>query len=1627
MCQRPDEPTASSSTTHPAARPGRHNGDGEPTQRTRGTTFLKASLLAALLVLVELWSIHPSSRPAQAAQPPATRRAGGSIYPDSSLEAEAFLRSADSHARDGQYAEAVTLYLKVMDQYGGALGKIPRDSRPNAADPAAADPAAESTLYVDLRSYCQRRIAAMPPEGRAIYRAKVEGLIEPRYQEARRRRDEAELRRIATEAFASSRGDDALDLAGDLAFRSGRFAEALECYRQLVSDRTDQTKIEPGLVHPDPDIDLARVAAKKLLCRAALGYPLEPADLERYRATYPEARGNLFNREGLYADVLASAIAEDRWSLSGVEESRWPTFAGAPNRSTMAREAIEVGEGSYQWRVKLAPVLAPTGGDSVNQFNRFNRFGGPDPNANAKPTLAYHPIILGDLVLVGDESKVWAYPLDGGDASPAKPEGAPSAPVDPAPVEGQVTHRWMAEHRFGGVTAPLAQGLPGPPPRFTLTAHGGRLFARLGPSTSYSVGYRTRLQPSAVVAFDLSREGKKLWIKDARQIPLTNQEGGRGGLAAFEGTPVADDYGVYVALTEGGSGPMSQIHVACLDPATGEPKWTRFLFQSNLGDDPEAFMMRGGRAMMGNFGLAAANPGHRLLSLEAGTLYYQTNLGAVAAIDASDGRIRWLATYPRATGAAGTAAGEARDLNPAVVADGRVFVAPRDSDALFAFDALTGRLLWKTDPNTPINDIAHLLGVASGHLVATGNHVYLFDAATGRLTRRWPENPAGLTGQGRGLLAGNRVYWPTQSQIHVLSITTGLRDQPPIELAKMFQTGGGNLAVGDGFLAVAQQDALVLYCQNRRVIQRYRQILAERPADPAACYRLAQALEREGQTDEARAFYRQTIAAAGSSDLIDGRPLAEEARDRLYRLAMRLGEARSSAGAFAEAAEWFEEARTEAHKPQDRLTALFRLADVHNAGNRPEDAVTALQTALADPQLRDLQVNLEGGRIVRADALVVRRLQDLIKTHGPEVYARSNQVAQALVERGRRDRDPRLLERVEREFPVAQALPEALLSLARLREAADQPSEAALAYKRLLDLADAIDPPLRAQALWGLGQAYQAQRLWVSARDVYRRIEREFATVVLTDPDRAQATPDAAQVTLGQLVSRALQAPEFRGVADFDPDRRPDWPLQRVWERAWRADWAADSSPREGDEMSALPYPLVTVGRLSSRRTPRLLLTQGRQVRAVDPADGSIIWSARLDGRAEWSGSLPDRIVVATRNRVWAFDPLNGQTAWVWPAPPDPLDAENPAADPSVVGNESVNPFRPNVGIPGLPAGDDDPDRRLSPLEQFRVLGDRVLVLRGNSELVALEGANGRPVWSYLHARGRLHNRFLAHASSSWLDRPQEDGSLEARGFVLLQIRQPNAIVALDAATGRLLAEMEQAADAALWERDPIFLGGGKVGVVADRRTIQVFDLERRGPLWSRAVSNTLPNLSPPLLVGDASALVVLINGRILDRLDPLTGERLWAEPVPLGEENLGERPDAILIRDNAILTVNQGLLQSHRISDGGLNWKKRLHGAEEGWNLAPLDQGVAVYPDPQRVAARRFVGDFLPITLHRLDDGRLLQRLVFPTAETQALVIRFEADGLTVATNQAGWFLAAGRSSPAAPSPPPVEREDRR
>ena len=1472
------------------------------------------SVVAACLFLLTI--------PARAQGP---NRASTKFYPDFSDTADALLRNAASHARDRQWQEAVEIYQRVIDQFGDKVAKLPKD------DPAS-DPSGDSILYVDLRQFCQRRLAALPPEARTIYRSRVDSQAERWYRQGAGQRDRSLLRRVVEQAFCSSWGDDALDLLGDLAFQDGRFGEALMMYRQIVPEHPDD---HPGFLHPDPSVELARVSAKKLLCLAAIGDPPPDASaLEAFAKAYPTASGTLAGRKGPYLETLKQALAADHLSPPAQTDGRWPTFAGSPLRTKVVPGSVDVG--SLQWQVDLAPIPPSRG------FPNHRRGGFAATPLPADRLLAYHPIVLGDQVVVCDENEVIAYNLSD------RPSGSPGLAAnaikevwrhvgDPDPSTPQATRQ--------------ASSIP----RYTLTAFGDRIYARLGATGGASLGGRfSRGSQSAIVALDRSAEGKSLWRRPAMDVSLPKRPEGFNGNTGFEGSPLADAHGVYVAMTDRKE--MTSTYVVCLDADTGATRWVRYLGAAPSDGNNLPFMGMGmGMGMGGNGSTELA---HRLLTLDGPTIYYQTNLGAVVSLNAETGAIHWVATYPRLERNEEGQAHE-RDLNPAVVHDGLVIVAPDDATSIYAYDAVSGRLVWKTDPIPDDVKLAHLLGVAKGRLIATGDRVLLFDVKTGKRVGCWPDGGHAYEGYGRGILAGDRIYWPTKTEIHILDQATGLRTDPPIKLQEApFNTTGGNLAVGDGYLIIAQAEKLVVFCQNSRLIQRYRDEIARAPDQAPNYFRLARAAEATGQDELALESLETAARKSRPSETIDGLLLADVTRDNQYRLLMKLGRRAVGGQDWSRASQRFESASALARTDRERLAALLLLAEVQLDRGDPRAAVVTLQALLLEDRLRSLSVDAEDGhRTVRANLLIADRLATIVRAHGRALYADFDREARDLLKRGRAEQAPRLLEEVGRSYPVAESVPEALLALGELSESTHRPAEAAHAFKRLLTSASTDSQ--RARALWGLARAYESQRLWVPARDTYLEALSRFGDIRFEE--------FGIETRVSTLVTERLAHEPFDRLMGDRSEPSVPIPLVRQWDRI----------------LAGTVRPLGAEGVPPSTEASRIFLVQGTSILPVDPSSGTPPWSADLGGTPVWVGYLADKIIAATESRLLALSLDKGTVQWQYDL--GPSETSRRGANPFL--KPGTEPLNPNA----------DGEANAVHFQGFRIVGGRVFCLRGERELLAFDGDTGLPDWTFSPASGTINPKL-------WIG-PRR---------IVLQVRGPNAVLVLETDSGRRRAEFAQPKSEE-WPRPPLPIDEERVALVADRQTVVLFDLRRGTESWVFRASRELPKIGPPRLLGDMERLLVIQDATDLIRLDVATGKKMWSRP--LGTDEVGERPQAMTFDGDRFYWVSEQDLSSVSLADGSLVWHHHLTGPKGNWSIALTERCVLAHPALKRGHAEGEFGG-LPLVFRRRETGELVQRLLFAVDAAEAAV-RLVPRGAVVAAQGRLWSLGERREGNELKPPP--------
>jgi outer membrane protein assembly factor BamB len=219
------------------------------------------------------------------------------------------------------------------------------------------------------------------------------------------------------------------------------------------------------------------------------------------------------------------------------------------------------------------------------------------------------------------------------------------------------------------------------------------------------------------------------------------------------------------------------------------------------------------RTSIGAADTAAAGNGdeftHNLLTLVGDRIYFSTNLGLVAALDTENGEICWLHRYERISGSFAQGFESPlhfdRDPSPCLYRDGLLIVAPSDTPDIFALDAQTGQQIWATNQ---LPDALHLLGVVQQSLIVSGNRLWSLDIRSGTKRFVWPESEhAGIRGMGRGVVAGEEIFWPTRDAIYVMNALTGELTRPPINLGEI-SNNGANLAAAQGHLIIAAHDKL---------------------------------------------------------------------------------------------------------------------------------------------------------------------------------------------------------------------------------------------------------------------------------------------------------------------------------------------------------------------------------------------------------------------------------------------------------------------------------------------------------------------------------------------------------------------------------------------------------------------------------------------------------------------------------------------------------------------------------------------------------------------------------------------------------------------------------------------------
>jgi len=467
-----------------------------------------------------------------------------------------------------------------------------------------------------------------------------------------------------------------------------------------------------------------------------------------------------------------------------------------------------------------------------------------------------------------------------------------------------------------------------------------------------------------------------------------------------------------------------------------------------------------------------------------------------------------------------------------------------------------------------------------------------------------------------------------------------------------------------------------------------------------------------------------------------------------------------------------------------------------------------------------------------------------------------------------------------------------------------------------------MEPGLAGVAGLGIGRCLSETGRIVEASDAFTTAKDRFGAVQVERPSGRGSLAGLADAALARLGERTEGL--MVGTAGAAP---------------WKLD--------ESTVIGAGRRWLLLEGESTGDDGPRLAAA-GEQVMAYRASEeGPPLWTVALGEAAQWGARVGTLVLVATPSRVVGIHAQSGELAWehgvragAGSLPPDPFA-------PSRVARST--------------------ERELSgKIVRLGLSGDRLLLFVGDRTLLALEASTGQLIWSFRASETRLSPHFLVEG-----------------GRLLVQVREPNARLVLDAESGEVLHRLDDEVAGSAWVADPVPLGRGRAAMALDPRTVASVDLEAGVTLWESRDRSVLPRYDLPMLLATGDHLVVAVPGQV-SRLDPIDGDPLWTSPF-------GQTPFGAF-EAHAVLGVDRlywlGTASAERslhavdLEDGRLVWKRPI-GDEASWpDWAVHDLGDVVAVAPRGGPADGAFPSRLPVLICRGGDGRSIQRLLLSSGD---------------------------------------------
>jgi hypothetical protein len=560
----------------------------------------------------------------------------------------------------------------------------------------------ENARYLNLSLVAQSLLESLPGAVIAEYRQRYGGAaasLQARFEAGGGR--EA-LEELAGKFALTEEGDAAREQLADLLLEEGSYRSAFVHYRALLER------------HAAGSGKRSRLGGKALLCLRLLGDGSSYAALRAELSAEAEPGGELagvlerLERELALvpADERPPAAAPSRWG-GELEAGRPPDLPGGP---------LQFSWDSWMWSKSVGDGSE----DPALRAPRFD-FRGERRHPPAGAGYCFVPLVDGDEIYLSGVFKLYRFDGRPGSGKLLQEITKPSPFHLLRPPEFKETsesplYTSTLWRRSREPQAPrLGRRSRAAIPEELLITH---YVSDRVPYTQYS-GYDITVQIAhrSLMALD-PQSGRIIWTSPEGPRPV----GGERGAGAVKPmdvsfiSPVVVKDGLAFAAGWRQEGYISSV-VRGLDLASGETVWETLICGSQLE--------------MTMFGEVAREPFGSFLIEREGILYFHSNLGVVAALEARSGRPLWVTEYD-VIQKEPTMLRNAllRRLpwgaNPPLLVGHLLFVTPRDSHSIYAIDTGTGpggerqagSILWAHGNEN--GDLRELLGYYRGSLYFTG-------------------------------------------------------------------------------------------------------------------------------------------------------------------------------------------------------------------------------------------------------------------------------------------------------------------------------------------------------------------------------------------------------------------------------------------------------------------------------------------------------------------------------------------------------------------------------------------------------------------------------------------------------------------------------------------------------------------------------------------------------------------------------------------------------------------------------------------------------------------------------------------------------------------------------------------